>query len=102
MTASPVWNVKDVPGSLAALEANLDSKVVAVRNHADELAVYAPKASEVSLAPLSPRCFNSLNHCLADQTISFPSTGLRLPFAHTLDVSQCFQEHILPIEHGLG
>ncbi|KAJ7491248.1 hypothetical protein FB451DRAFT_1222522 [Mycena latifolia] len=46
MTASPVWDVKDATGSLAALEANLDSKVVAVRNHVDELAAHVHKASE--------------------------------------------------------
>ncbi|KAJ7724192.1 hypothetical protein DFH07DRAFT_1067086, partial [Mycena maculata] len=46
MTASPIWNVKDPEGSLATLEANLDSKVIAVRTQVDELATHAPKASE--------------------------------------------------------
>lgn len=47
MTASPVYNIKDATGSLAALERNLDSKVVTVHNHTEELAVHAPKVSEV-------------------------------------------------------
>ncbi|KAJ7090340.1 hypothetical protein B0H15DRAFT_838200 [Mycena belliarum] len=46
MTASPVWDVKDAIGSLAALEANMDSKVVAVRKHADELAAHVQNATE--------------------------------------------------------
>ncbi|KAJ7460967.1 hypothetical protein B0H11DRAFT_2057580 [Mycena galericulata] len=46
MTASPIWNVKDPALSLAAFEANMDSKVVAVRNHVDELSTHAPKAEE--------------------------------------------------------
>ncbi|KAJ7349123.1 hypothetical protein DFH08DRAFT_697596 [Mycena albidolilacea] len=47
MTASPVYNIKDATGSLAALERNLDSKVVTVQNHTEELAVHAPKVSEI-------------------------------------------------------
>ncbi|KAJ7702228.1 hypothetical protein B0H17DRAFT_1167119 [Mycena rosella] len=46
MTASPVWNVKDAAGSLATLEANLDCKVIAVRNHVEELATHVHKVSE--------------------------------------------------------
>ncbi|KAJ7043100.1 hypothetical protein C8F04DRAFT_1287110 [Mycena alexandri] len=46
MTASPVYNIRDAMGALAALEANMDSKVVAVRNHVDELAAHVPKVSE--------------------------------------------------------
>jgi endoribonuclease Dicer len=48
MTASPIWNLKDAIGSLAALEANMDAKVVGVRAHADELAEHSPKPIEVS------------------------------------------------------
>ncbi|KAJ7243385.1 hypothetical protein B0H12DRAFT_1130925 [Mycena haematopus] len=46
MTASPVCNINDPEASLAILEQNLDSKVVTVRSHADELAAYVPKISE--------------------------------------------------------
>ena len=48
MTASPIWNLKDAIGSLSALEANMDAKVVGVRTHADELAEHSPKPIEVS------------------------------------------------------
>ncbi|KAJ7837089.1 hypothetical protein B0H14DRAFT_3704393 [Mycena olivaceomarginata] len=37
----------DAIGSLAALERNLDSKVVTVHNHTEELAIHAPKVSEI-------------------------------------------------------
>ncbi|KAJ7118771.1 hypothetical protein C8R44DRAFT_841231 [Mycena epipterygia] len=67
MTASPVWKVNDATGSLAALEANMDSKVVAVRNHIDELATHAPKALEViKQYPSSPTEYD------------FPSPTLRM------------------------
>lgn len=49
MTASPIWNLKDAVGSLATLEANLDSKVVGVRENVDELAEHSPKPIEVSV-----------------------------------------------------
>ena len=48
MTASPVWNPKDPARSLADLEANLDSKVIGVRAHIDELTEHTPKPVEVS------------------------------------------------------
>jgi endoribonuclease Dicer len=47
MTASPVWNTKDPAGSLLTLETNLDSVIIGVREHVDELAVHAPRPSEV-------------------------------------------------------
>ncbi|KAJ7273027.1 hypothetical protein C8J57DRAFT_1449631 [Mycena rebaudengoi] len=47
MTASPIWNVKDPTKSITELEANLDSKIVAVRDHLHELAAHAPKPSEL-------------------------------------------------------
>jgi len=52
MTASPIWNVKDPIGSLASLEANLDAKVTAVREHVDELITYSPRALEVKVHTL--------------------------------------------------
>lgn len=47
MTASPVWNTKDPVGSLLTLETNLDSVIISVREHVDELAVHTPRPSEV-------------------------------------------------------
>ncbi|KAF4614984.1 hypothetical protein D9613_003301 [Agrocybe pediades] len=47
MTASPIWNIRDPLGSLSTLEANLDAKVTAVREHVAELADHAPRAQEV-------------------------------------------------------
>ena len=47
MTASPIWNTKNPLGSLAELEANMDAKVIAIREHVNELAEHAPKPSEV-------------------------------------------------------
>ena len=48
MTASPIWNPKNAADSLATLERNLDAKVIAVREHVDELVGHAPKPEEVS------------------------------------------------------
>lgn len=48
MTASPIWNPRDAVESLATLERNLDAKVIAVREHVDELADHSPKPREVS------------------------------------------------------
>ncbi|KAG6900442.1 hypothetical protein C0993_010489 [Termitomyces sp. T159_Od127] len=47
MTASPIWNPKDPIGSLMALEANLDCKVIGVRAHLDELQKHSPKPVEI-------------------------------------------------------
>ncbi|KAG5651502.1 hypothetical protein H0H81_008396 [Sphagnurus paluster] len=47
MTASPIWNPKDPLGSLRSLEANLDSKVVGVRAHVEELDRHSPKPVEI-------------------------------------------------------
>jgi endoribonuclease Dicer len=47
MTASPIWNTKDPVGSLLTLETNLDSVTISVREHVDELAIHAPRPSEV-------------------------------------------------------
>ncbi|TFK34860.1 hypothetical protein BDQ12DRAFT_688964 [Crucibulum laeve] len=47
MTASPIWNPKDALGSLATLEANMDSKVIGVREHVDELTKHSPKPIEI-------------------------------------------------------
>ncbi len=51
MTASPIWNPKDAAESLATLERNLDAKVIAVREHVDELADHSPKPQEVCHTP---------------------------------------------------
>ncbi|TFY62422.1 hypothetical protein EVJ58_g3872 [Rhodofomes roseus] len=47
MTASPIWNPRDAVESLATLERNLDAKVIAVREHVDELMSHSPKPEEV-------------------------------------------------------
>ena len=47
MTASPIWNTKNPMSSLAELEANMDAKVIAIREHVDELAEHSPKPLEV-------------------------------------------------------
>jgi len=49
MTASPISNPKDPAGSLAELEMNLDSKVMAVQEHTEELLAHSPKPAEVSV-----------------------------------------------------
>jgi endoribonuclease Dicer len=54
MTASPIWNVKDAAGSLAALEASMDATIMGVRAHVDELTEHSPKPIEVS----SYRCLS--------------------------------------------
>lgn len=46
MTASPIWNPKDAVESLATLERNLDAKVIAVREHVEELADHSPRPNE--------------------------------------------------------
>jgi endoribonuclease Dicer len=50
MTASPIWNPKDAAESLATLERNLDAKVIAVREHVEELADHSPRPNEVGAA----------------------------------------------------
>lgn len=52
MTASPIWNPRDAVESLATLERNLDAKVIAVREHVDELMDHSPKPQEVPIFPL--------------------------------------------------
>ena len=47
MTASPIWNPKNAPESLAILEKNLDATVIAVKEHIDELAGHSPRPEEV-------------------------------------------------------
>ncbi|KAH9857576.1 hypothetical protein C2E23DRAFT_720089 [Lenzites betulinus] len=47
MTASPIWNPKNAADSLATLERNLDAKVIAVKEHADELSGHSPKPTEL-------------------------------------------------------
>lgn len=47
MTASPIWNPKDAVESLATLERNLDAKVIAVRQHVDELMDHSPRPQEL-------------------------------------------------------
>ncbi|KAF7323232.1 hypothetical protein HMN09_00103900 [Mycena chlorophos] len=46
MTASPVWNVKNIPQSMSTLEASLDAKIVSVRQNAKELQSHARKPVE--------------------------------------------------------
>ena len=53
MTASPIWNPKNAADSLATLERNLDAKVIAVKEHADELAGHSPRPEEVTASVLS-------------------------------------------------
>jgi|ERR1700722_2459914 len=48
MTASPISDPEDPAASLAMLESNLDAKVLAVQEHADELLTHSPKPAEVS------------------------------------------------------
>lgn len=47
MTASPIWNPKDAAESLATLERNMNAKVIAVRDHAQELSNHLPRPTEV-------------------------------------------------------
>lgn len=56
MTASPIWNPRDAVESLATLERNLDAKVIAVREHVDELADHSPKPQEVRNRPMVMSC----------------------------------------------
>lgn len=72
MTASPIWNTKNPLGSLAELEANMDAKVIAIREHVNELAEHSPKPSEVNTL-LNPKSFS------VDQDISRLSKNTRSP-----------------------
>lgn len=49
MTASPVWNPKDPEASIATLEKNLDSVVIGIKDHLDELHRSIPRPTEVHL-----------------------------------------------------
>ena len=53
MSASPIWNPRDAVESLATLERNLDAKVIAVRDHIDELTGHAPRPEEVASSLLA-------------------------------------------------
>jgi len=75
MTASPIWNTKNPLGSLAELEANMDAKVIAIREHVNELAKHSPKPSEVGMP------YNVLIACLIQrfpgyQRIPVPVRGI--------------------------
>ncbi|KAF9452311.1 type III restriction enzyme [Macrolepiota fuliginosa MF-IS2] len=60
MTASPVWNTKDPVGSLLALEANMGSVIISVREHVEELAAHAPRPAEViKIYPIPPETYSS-------------------------------------------
>jgi endoribonuclease Dicer len=88
MTASPIWNPKDAAGSLAALEANMDAKVVGVRAHVDELAQHSPKPIEVSdhscLFPIGFKfCFRS------SSIISILQTNIVILLLHFGNVFAC-------------
>ncbi|CDO68911.1 hypothetical protein BN946_scf185000.g54 [Trametes cinnabarina] len=54
MTASPIWNPRNAAESLATLERNLDSKVIAVKDHVDELSGHSPKPQEIIQAYPAP------------------------------------------------
>ena len=66
MTASPIWNPKDAAESLATLERNLDAKVIAVRDHVDELADHSPKPHEVSVLSTLDQIVVCSCHCVPD------------------------------------
>ncbi|KAI9059720.1 hypothetical protein FKP32DRAFT_1595995 [Trametes sanguinea] len=58
MTASPIWNPKNAAESLATLERNLDSKVIAVKDHVDELVGHSPKPKEIiQVYPAPPSAY---------------------------------------------
>ncbi|KAH9890583.1 hypothetical protein C8Q73DRAFT_652216 [Cubamyces lactineus] len=58
MTASPIWNPKNAVESLATLEHNLDSKVIAVKEHVDELVGHSPKPTEIiQVYPTPPETY---------------------------------------------
>ncbi|KAF5358535.1 hypothetical protein D9756_001949 [Leucocoprinus leucothites] len=70
MTASPIWNMKDPVGSLLALETNLNSTIISVREHVEELAVHAPRPSElINIYSVPPDTYNfhepTLFQCLS-------------------------------------
>ncbi|KAI0700535.1 hypothetical protein C8T65DRAFT_657631 [Cerioporus squamosus] len=55
MTASPIWNPKNAAESLTTLERNLDAKVIAVKEHVDELVGHAPRPEEhIQVYPAPP------------------------------------------------
>ncbi|RPD59261.1 hypothetical protein L226DRAFT_510467 [Lentinus tigrinus ALCF2SS1-7] len=58
MTASPIWNPKNAAESLAILERNLDAKVIAVKEHVDELTGHAPRPEEyIQVYPAPPTSY---------------------------------------------
>ncbi|KXN82617.1 Dicer-like protein 1 [Leucoagaricus sp. SymC.cos] len=86
MTASPIWNMKDPVGSLLTLEKNMDSIIIGVREHTQELAVHTPRPSElINIYSMPPKEYDfhepTLFHCLS--TIS-PSTWdyIKIPWSN--------------------
>jgi hypothetical protein len=85
MTASPVWDPKDAKRSLDALEKNLDSKVIAVREHVDELIAHAPKPTEVYQRGVISRTFSEFIDPDNRRVSAFPRVFI--PFANTTRLS---------------
>ncbi|KAI0355038.1 hypothetical protein OH77DRAFT_1425091 [Trametes cingulata] len=84
MTASPIWNPKNAAESLAILERNLDAKVIAVKEHIDELVGHSPKPTEVMLVyPAAPSAYPD-----------YPSTSLK----QRLDLENLPPEIGMPVQ----
>ncbi|KAI0373238.1 hypothetical protein BV20DRAFT_963060 [Pilatotrama ljubarskyi] len=84
MTASPIWNPRNATESLATLERNLDAKVIAVKEHVDELVGHSPKPTEVILVYPTP----------PDAYPEYPSTSLR----HKLNIETLPPEIGIPVD----
>ncbi|THG95342.1 hypothetical protein EW026_g6294 [Hermanssonia centrifuga] len=94
MTASPIWNPKDAAESLATLERNLDAKVIAVREHVDELADHSPKPQEIIQEYAAPplhykkypatTLWERLKLSELPPTIDFPITKIQTRYDVTL------------------
>jgi len=94
MTASPIWNMKDPIGSLLALEANMNSIIIGVRENVDELAVHAPRPSEVHLEPNRSHSHSDL--ILLSRPIFIPHHRRHTIFMNQLYSSASQSSHIRP------
>ncbi|KAI1783424.1 hypothetical protein LXA43DRAFT_1187033 [Ganoderma leucocontextum] len=84
MTASPIWNPKNATESLTTLERNLDAKVIAVKDHVDELAGHSPRPEElIEVYPMA-----------SGQYPDYPNRSLRL----RLNLDNTPPEIALPVE----
>ncbi|KAF8162827.1 hypothetical protein B0H34DRAFT_693086 [Crassisporium funariophilum] len=96
MTASPIWNVREPLTSLSTLEANMNAKIVGVRDHVEELHKHSAKPLEViSEYPMPPEEYDYpsptihqtlqiIDNSVWDQ-LGIPWSNINMRYIYTFD-----------------